>query len=432
MDLSAGVELCADAVARAVEAGATDVEVRHSSRELFEVNLDGTEIGLIRTTVSDDLAIAVYVDGRKGTSAINGRSRDDVDRAVAEAVRAAQSDEPDAANVIATGDPSPLREIGDTEPDREAMLDAASRFIRALAAEYPKVRCGESVYSFSNGWRSFANSAGVTRQERRAGYQVMGLFTGKDGDKTTSMNYSYAVSATPFAELLDVGMFRTILDETVRSFDPKPVPETFVGDVLFTPGSLDTLIDPVANALGGMAILRGTSVFADSLGDAIASPAFTLTSTPNDPRFPMAEGFDAHGIPATDLDVVVDGELRNHLIGWYTSKKLDRPMTTGSTAFAVAPGDQSYDDLIAGIERGIVLGRFSGGSPNENLDFSGVAKNSFYVEDGRIVGPIAETMVAGNFRDLLKNVRAVGDQAVNTGMTAYPYVLTSGATISGK
>ena len=62
-------------------------------------------------------------------------------------------------------------------------------------------------------------------------------------------------------------------------------------------------------------------------------------------------------------------------------------MTTGQTNFVVPPGDTALDDIIASTEQGIVLGRFSGGMPNQNLDFSGVAKNSFYVEDGKVVAP---------------------------------------------
>ena len=66
------------------------------------------------------------------------------------------------------------------------------------------------------------------------------------------------------------------------------------------------------------------------------------------------------------------------------------------------------------------------------LDFSGVAKNSFYVEDGKVRFPVNETMVAGNFVDLLHNVRAVGATAVNFGSQAFPAIAASGVTISTK
>ena len=88
--------------------------------------------------------------------------------------------------------------------------------------------------------------------------------------------------------------------------------------------------------------------------------------------------------------------------------------------------------MIASTERGIVLGRFSGGMPNQKLDFSGVAKNSFYVEDGHVRYPIHETMIAGNFADLLKSIRAVGSESVNYGGHAFPALAAGGVTISSK
>jgi PmbA protein len=99
--------------------------------------------------------------------------------------------------------------------------------------------------------------------------------------------------------------------------------------------------------------------------------------------------------------------------------------------FVVPPGDRSLDDIVAGTERGVILSRFSGGNPNSNLEFSGVAKNSFYVE-GEIRHALSETMVTGNLQDLLQNIRAVSREQVNFGDHAYPYLAASGVTISAK
>ena len=68
----------------------------------------------------------------------------------------------------------------------------------------------------------------------------------------------------------------------------------------------------------------------------------------------------------------------------------------------------------------------------QKLDFTGVAKNSFYVEDGAIRFPIHETMVAGNLRELLTSIRAIGSTSVNYGGHAYPALAASGVTISTK
>jgi PmbA protein len=91
----------------------------------------------------------------------------------------------------------------------------------------------------------------------------------------------------------------------------------------------------------------------------------------------------------------------------------------------------SLDDIIAGTRRDHLV-PLSGGRPNSNLDFSGVSKNSFYVEDGEIRHALTETMVTGSLQELLKNIHAVSREQVNFGDHAYPYLAASGVTISAK
>lgn len=432
LDATAGVDVATRAVDAALAAGADEAQITHVYDELFEITYDNTDIGMVRTTVNDQVGITVFVGTAKGQSSLTGRSPDLVEQAVREAVAAARSGMADDANGIASGEPTERVELGYTEPDKEGMLDAIGRYQAFIAENYPTVLMRDSTYQFSNTWKSFANSAGVHRQERRGGYVASTMFSARDGEKATSFNYTAATSVEPFAELIEVATLRRLLDATVRSFDPKPVPSTFVGDVIFTPDSLSTLLGPVLQSLQGYTLMKGTSPYQDAIGDTIADTRLTVTNRPRSPEFPLASSFDSDGVPSSDLPVITDGVLQNHLVDWYTSRKLGRAMTGGVFAIEVTPGDATFDELVAGTERGIVLGRFSGGMPNQKLDFTGVAKNSFYVEDGEIRFPIHETMIAGNFGDLLHSIRAIGSDVVNFGGNAFPSVATTGVTISSK
>jgi PmbA protein len=200
--------------------------------------------------------------------------------------------------------------------------------------------------------------------------------------------------------------------------------------VIFTPEALETLVSNVVYALAGVSLMRKTTPFADRLGSQIAAPSFSVLHRPNE--LAGAPAFDGEGFLNRDLDIVRDGVLENFVVDWYFSRKLDRPMTTGAVNLTIAPGDRFLDDIIAGTERGIVLGYYSGGTPNQNLDFSGVAKNSFYVEDGKIVHPITETMVAGNFASVLESIKAISSETLDFGDARFPWVASSGITISTK
>ena len=98
----------------------------------------------------------------------------------------------------------------------------------------------------------------------------------------------------------------------------------------------------------------------------------------------------------------------------------------------VAAGETPLEDIIASIDKGIYVGRFSGGEPSVNGDFSGVAKNSFLIENGKLTKPLRETMIAGNLAELLLNIGQISVETVNDGVTVLPYVSFPDVTISGK
>ena len=430
LDPATGVEVATDAVARARRAGADAARVNHRYSEMFEVNFDTQDVTLVRSTINDAMSITVFDGTRKGSSQLTGRSHDQVDVAVAQALEAARAGEPDPANVLPEEAAQPVESSGDEEPDRDAMVDAVLRHLAWMKQHYPAICSDNSVYKFESAWSSYANSYGRTQQARRGRYLTTAVVTAKEGTQSTSFNYAGVGSLTPFADIGAVPAIKRLLDETVASFDARAIPETFVGDVIITPAAMSTLVGAVMGAVSGMSLLRGATPYADKLGAAIAPTAFTVAHRPS--ALATASPFDGEGFANRDIPVIANGVLENFLIDWYFSHKLDRPMTTGCSDFIVEPGEQTLDAIIAGTERGIVLGRYSGGMPNSNLDFSGVAKNSFYVENGKIVHPINETMIAGNFVSVLESITAISRETLDYGSSRYPWIATSGVTVSTK
>ena len=88
--------------------------------------------------------------------------------------------------------------------------------------------------------------------------------------------------------------------------------------------------------------------------------------------------------------------------------------------------------MIEGTEKGLIIGGFSGGQPSINGDFSGVAKNSFLIENGKIVGAVSETMVNGNLIEMVKEIRAISKEYITDGSAVIPYVAVRGIVISSK
>jgi PmbA protein len=425
-------EFAAELVRRAADGGADATQVTAVGVDCFEIDFSERKVDLLRSTANETTTILVLRDGKRGSATLNGRDEEAVEAALRSAVLAADAGLPDPANAVADAPSLPPRRHGVEAPDRDTMIATVLDYAGELNTRYPLIRTRNSTYAFFAKDTSFANSLGVQQQQRRAWYQFGAMFSAKDGARATSFNYSGAASYAPFGRLLAVGTVGRLIEETLRSFDARPVPEKFIGDVILTPDCVHHLMFVLARALGGYELLAGTSPYRDKAGEPIASPLFSLLNRPLAADFPEGSDFDAFGIPTVDVDIVKDGRLQNFLVDFYVARKLGLRDTAGVWNFVVPSGDRSLDEIVAGTERGIILSRFSGGNPNSNLEFSGIAKNSFYIEDGEIRHALSETMVTGNLQDLLRNIRAVSREQVNFGDHAYPYLAASGVTISAK
>jgi len=427
-----GSTLCAELVGRATARGADAAQVAHSAGEVFEISFENDAVTLLRSITSETVSLAVVRDGKKGSASAEGRDPAALEAALASALAAADAGVADPAHDVAAAPSEPATRHGPEHYDREAMLAVVLEGIDELTERYPAIGGRGGAYSFRADETCFANSRGTVQRARRAFYLASIGFLAKDATTTTSWHGATALSFAPVARLLDAGTVRRALEDSVRSLRPLPLPESFVGDVIVTPECLAALIGTLAGALGGYAVMAGTTPYRDRLGARIADARFSLLNRPRAPDFPGGGTFDGFGVPTRDLDVIRDGVLCDHLIDFYVARKLGRTQTAGVSAFVVPSGDQALADIIAATRRGVLVGGLSGAAPNADLDISGIAKTSFYIEDGEVRHALTETMLAFNLRELLTQIRALSRESVNFGTGRFPYLAAGGVTLSRK
>ena len=114
----------------------------------------------------------------------------------------------------------------------------------------------------------------------------------------------------------------------------------------------------------------------------------------------------------------------------YTSQKtgIDRRKSVGGY-FTVEAGDTSFEDILSSIEEGILINRYSGGNAGASGELSGIAKNSFYIKNGKIAGAARETVISANLSDMLMNIKAISKEKVNDGGSELPYIAFDNVTI---
>lgn len=185
-----------------------------------------------------------------------------------------------------------------------------------------------------------------------------------------------------------------------------------------------SLLSTFTSSFSAQAVHDNQSRLKGKLGEKIAAEHVNLIDNPFLPAGIQSATFDSEGVPTQKLNIVEDGNLQTYFHNLKTAKK-DGVETTGHghrssyqgsvevspSNFYIEPANQTYDQLYAGIEEGIIItdlaGLHSGADPISG-DFS-LAADGYYVKDGKIAGPTKQMTVAGNFFEVLQDIEEIGN-----------------------
>ena len=209
------------------------------------------------------------------------------------------------------------------------------------------------------------------------------------------------------------------------------MPGKFVGDLVIAPTCLSTFLGFLTARIGDGPMISGTSVYKDKLNEPVASDLLTLRSAPVSDEICSGYWVTEDGYKADNSTIIDRGKLSSYLLGLYGANRtgFERAANSGG-CYIVEPGQSTYEKIISEVKQGILINRFSGGRPNDRGDFSGIAKNSYYIKDGKIQFPIKETTVSGNMIELLQSITSVSRERLDSGSSVYPWVSVSGITAS--
>jgi PmbA protein len=402
--------------------------------ETHEFNVDGGKFSLFRTLFDNSLTLTAVKDDKKGSVGINRLDDESIAAAAVNCLAIAESGAADPAWAFAEESENGSFTAGAPEADLDLLFDRTEELMNDIKAQFPLILMEQMIVTHKKRHTVFKNSFGVEYEVLSGNYEIELMFSAHEGEKSSSFFGSGVYTDrldTPFMEL---GTIREDLANVSKQLETKPLEGKFTGVAVLPPSSLGTFIgSALSNFTADGTLLDGTSPWKDSLGKVVADPAITISAAPLDERIVCGERFTGEGFRSENYDIIKDGVLESFMLSGYVANKTGLPRAKNSSyAIVMKPGETPYADIIAGIERGILVGRFSGGEPGTSGDFSGVAKNSFLIENGKITCALSETMISGNLGDLLKNVVAISSEVVCDGATVLPYVAFGGVTVSGK
>ena len=213
--------------------------------------------------------------------------------------------------------------------------------------------------------------------------------------------------------------------------------------VLFTAKAADMLWGTVSAALNGKQVLEDASPWSDRLCQAVTHNSITLYQQPD--IGPFSCPFDDEGTITQPITFIKDGILQL----FYTDRTTGRNLASGTTGNGFRPGLGSYPtpslfnllikpgtgtmlELIAMMEDGLIVDQMLGGSAGISGEFSINVELGYRVKQGKVIGRVKDTMVAGNVYTALKQVVALGGDAEWNGYCYTPSIIVEGLSVTGK
>lgn len=413
------------------EYGADDCEANVRVQRLEEIQAEARFFNLMRSMDTESLSMTVLKNGRKGTVSVNSLAEDAVKESIKKCIAGTEDVKPDSAHGIAelTENGSFRRGALEYAPDvfAKRMIELAED----ISASHPELMY-DLTGQYTHEYVLYGNSNGVSFSDERGKYGVYASFTATKNGRSASFGPGANMNIVdPDQRYSELGEMRSEMERAERLLDPRPVGDKFVGTLLAMPYAASGMLREVQHiSLSDNGVIDGTSRFRDALGSKIASGNLTWFYAPHHPDVITGDMFTAEGYRTGDFDVIRDGVLKNFCLSRYGAVRTGfaRAANPGIN-MVVKPGEQSVQEIISKIERGVILGRYSGNQPTAEGDISGVAKNSFYIENGEIVCPIHETMISGNLFEMLMNVRAISADTQKDGNSVLPWIAFDGITI---
>lgn len=412
-------DLANDVVRRARAAGASQAEVAASVATGLNVNVRLGEVETVERNRDRGFGLTVYFGQRKGTASTADLKPASIDATIAQACAIARYTESDPCTGLADA------ALMQTEfPDLDLWHPWQLEVDRAIEIGREVETAGRDVAGIGNSEGAsvqagdvigvYANSHGFCGRERGTHHSISCSLIAGQGDAMQRDGwYEYVRDAQAFPALDSIG--RKAAERASARLGARRL-STRECPVLFAPEVARSLIGHLLSAVSGGALYRHASFLLDHAGKPVLPAFVNLIEQPLLRGGHASTAFDGEGVAKRESALVTGGVLQRYVLGSYSARKLGLA-TTGNAGgvhnLAVSPGavDGGQPDdheMLRRLGTGLLVTELIGhGVSIVTGDYSRGAAG-FWVEHGEIAYPVQEITIAGNLRDMLLDVRAIG------------------------
>src|SRR3954470_9576029 len=438
-------ELVDTALAHARSLGATDAGAEASEGCGLSVSVRKGELETVERNRDKSLGITVYVGNQRGNASTSDFSRPAIERTVQAAYDIARftaqdpvAGLPDAEEIAPVSSQPDLDLFHPWSITSEQAAELALRCERAAFDTDPRITNSEGAgvsaqqshffsahtHGFRGGYASSRHSISVAP------------IAGRGEEMQRDAWYSSMRSAQELASPESVGRYaaeRALARLKSRKIATRECP------VLFESPLAAGLLGGFVQATSGGALYRRSSFLVDSLGKQVFPTHVDVLEDPHLKRGKGSAPFDEEGVRTRPRKVVDAGVVEGYFLSSYSARKLGMK-TTGNaggshnlslTSRLTAEGD-TLDEMLRKLGTGLFVIELMGQGVNYVTGDYSRGASGFWVENGEIAFPVQEITIAGNLRDMLMGIQAVGADVYNYGAKTVGSILVNKMKVAGS
>ena len=415
-------QIAQDVIARCKARGVDQVEVGLSVDTGLAVNVRLGEVETLEHTRDRGLSLTLYSGQRKGSASTADLDERSIDITIEQALAIARYTEADPAAGLA--DPERLAtRFPDLDLWHPAALDAAAAIDLALACEAAAMGVDARInnsegagVSLSRAFGVYANSHGFVGREYGTRYSIScSVVAGEDDAMQRDHYYDGARALGDLMSAQAVGIEagrRTLARLDARALSTRRSPVILGAEV--ARGFFGHLV----GAVSGGSLYRKASFLLDSQGQQLFPAWMQIQEQPHLLRGPGSSNFDDEGVATRANTLIADGVLERYVLGSYSARKLGL-LSTGNAGgvhnLTVTPNAGSLREMFAEMGTGLYVTELLGQGVNLITGDYSRGAAGFWVEQGRIVCPVHEITIAGNLKEMFRDIVAVGNEIDSRG-----------------
>jgi len=411
----------------ALSEGGDYAEVFIEKSHLNSIKMIGGDVEEARSGTDYGLGLRIFNNFNGIYAYTNNTERDNLLKVARNTARALK-----AERIMSPNRLEPAREMNNhlikIRPDKVSQSDKLDLMKRAdqVASNYDdSIKQTVINYFDKNQKITFINSEGdYVNDERVRTRLAISAVASINGEKQTGF---YAPGAHMGFEFYDTIDIEEYAEEAAR------IAATMIKADYAPAGKMPVVID---NGFGGVifheacghsleatSVAKKTSVFADRVGDQIASEVVTAIDDGTIPNAWGSQNFDDEGIPMQKNVLIKDGILQGYLVDRLNGRRMGaEPTGSGRresykyaptsrmTNTYIAPGESSKDDIINSVDYGLYASKMGGGSVDPSTgQFNFNVQEGYLIRDGKIAEPVRGATLIGKGEDILKKIDMVGD-----------------------